>query len=282
MHRTDKHNSTRNPSVERMAPPTSPRRRNSTLTSALTLIPCVIAISLFTAIQHLYINRRRLTPQPVSHPVLLFRDPRHCLSHPANRVFNVRADRNILASAPLAHCFFEAELIESECRFVTRVDRDRMREVLAWMMEVKKGCDKTSGVDSPLPWGSQANGPANVVEREWSRLCAKGLRKFGGKLWSGYGGEKKKKLNGKMMQNGYGRRGSWWDEEDDDDSREDRGCDWFEVWEGVVVNRCAGWVVEPQHIGCVSLEDDDEVSLFHPVRFCEHETNVWNRSHLHG
>ncbi|KAF8532633.1 hypothetical protein BDD12DRAFT_901978 [Trichophaea hybrida] len=233
-----------------MPPHTSPRRRNSTLTTALTIIPCVLAISLFTAIQHLYHTRRRLTSTPVSHPVLFFRDPKHCLSHPANRVFNVRADRNILASAPLAHCFFEAELVESECVFVTKVDRRRMRDVLAWMMEVKKGCDKTTGVKSPLPWGSEA-GQAITVEREWARLCAKGLRKFGGRLWSGYN-EKRTKGNG------YGgRRGSWWDEEWEE-QRDDNEDGWFEVWEGVVQNRCAGWVVEPQHTGIVSLEDDDE------------------------
>jgi len=128
-----------------------------------------------------------------------------------------------------------------------------MRDVLAWMMEVKKGCDKTEGVKSPLPWGSEGS-QAKGVEREWSRLCAKGLRKFGGRLWSGYGDRRAK-------GNGYARRrGSWWDEEWEE--REDREEDgWFEIWEGVVKNRCAGWVVEPQHLGSVSLEDDDEVCI---------------------
>jgi hypothetical protein len=246
---------------------TSPRR-TSRLTTILTLLPCILAVSLFTTLHALYTNRRRLSAQPIDHPVLLFRDPRHCLSHPANRVFNVRADRNILASAPLAHCFFEAELVESECRFVARVERKKWKEVLAYMMDVKRGCDKRAGLESPLQWGSEGT-RASGVEEEWVRLVAKGLRRAGSRLWSGFeaayrrptpmtGRGRKGSVNGhakgEWEREEFVRRGGYWEEEEEE---EEQG--WFEVWEGVVANRCEGWVVEPEHSGCVSLEDDDEV-----------------------
>ncbi|KAA8910799.1 hypothetical protein FN846DRAFT_904753 [Sphaerosporella brunnea] len=263
-----------------MPPMTTSPRRTSPLTTILTLLPCLLAVSLFTALQHLYHNRRRLTAEPIDHPVLIFRDPRHCLSHPANRVFNVRADRNILASAPLAHCFFEAELVESECRFVARVERKKMKEVLAYMMEVKKGCDKGYAIQSPLPWGTEGT-EAGDIEAEWVRRVTRGLRRAGGKLWSGFesaykrptplpiGRPRKGSMNGHAIggerrdweRDEYHRRGGrgedrWWEEDEDLENDEHEG--WFEVWEGVVSNRCEGWVVEPEHNGYVSLEDDDE------------------------
>ena len=239
-----------------MAPMSSPRRRSSPLGTALTIIPCLLAISIFTALQHLYNTRRRLTATPIYHPVLLFRDPRHCLSHPANRVFSVRADRNILASAPLAHCFFEAELVEEECRLVTRVDRRNMKEVLGWMMDVKRGCDKVAGLKSPLPWGSNEM-EAEDIETEWVRLVARGLKRAGSRLWS-----KLETWKGAMYGGEDDEGRGWWY----DDQYEDEECEgWFEVWEAVVKNRCEGWVVEPEHQGYISLEDDDEVCFLPPI-----------------
>ncbi|CCX17483.1 Protein of unknown function [Pyronema omphalodes CBS 100304] len=263
--------------VTRPSPSSAPTQ---SLTTALTIIPCILFISIFTALQHLYHTRRRLTPVPVSHPVLIFRDPRHCLSHPGNRIFNVRSDRNILASAPLAHCFFQAELVEQECRFICRVDKEKMKDVLALMMKVKVSCDKAKGLGAPLPWGTEA-GRAQEVEGEWTKVMAAGLRKFGGRLFSGEvrGGKdrdrerRRRRRRSSVASSRAGAGGGGWRqgwgwgedneeylgfEEEEEDKEDGKLGPWFEVWEGTVQNRCAGWVVEPQHDGLVSLEDDDE------------------------
>jgi len=200
--------------------------------TATTLLPYFFCISFLTWAYDLYISRRHFSPQPVAHHVLLFRHPGLPLSHPSTRVFNVRADRNILASGLLSHCFFEPELAEEDCRFLVKLPRRRMPEVLAWFMKVKRGCDKMQWLESPLEYGEEGT-KAKGIERDWVDLCAAGLvgmqgeRQFGGRHEEGY------------------EEGEGWEE-------------YFEVWKGVVRNRCEGWVVEPGHkFG--SLEDDDEM-----------------------
>jgi hypothetical protein len=201
---------------------------------ATTFLPYFVCISLLTWAYDLYTSRRHFSPRPVAHHVLLFRHPGLPLSHPSTRIFNVRADRNILASGLLSHCFFEPELVEEDCRFLVKLPRRQMPEVLAWFMKVKGGCDKVQGLESPLDYGEEGT-KAKRTERDWVDLCAAGLvgiqgeRQFGG-----------------HQEVEYEEGGEW--------------AEYFEVWRGVVRNRCEGWVVEPGHeFG--SLEDDDEVCL---------------------
>lgn len=166
--------------------------------------------------------------------------------------------------------------MEQDCRFVCRVDKEKMKDVLAMMMKVKVSCDKAKGLGAPLPWGTEP-GRAAEVEGEWTRVMAAGLRKFGGRLFSGEvraGKDRDRRRRRRRSSvastraaTGGWRQGWGWGE----DNEEDLGFEveedtddgklgpWFEVWEGTVRNRCAGWVVEPQHDGLVSLEDDDEV-----------------------
>lgn len=114
--------------------------------------------------------------------------------------------------------------MERDCRYVGRVRRGREeRGILRWMMRVKKQVDGEFGVGGVLPWGSEVKGETRGVGAEWVRRIARGLRKR-------WGGDVEAEVGG-----------------------------WFEVWEGVIVNRCTGWVVEPEHLGLASLEDDDEV-----------------------
>ena len=166
--------------------------------------------------------------------------------------------------------------MEEECRFITRVERRKMKEVLGWMMDVKRGCDKVAGLKSPLPWGSDGM-EAEDIEMEWVRLVARGLKRAGSRLWSGF--EAAYKVPWKGGKGGKGARShreeddgrGWW-HEDEYEEEEDEG--WFEVWEAVVKNRCEGWVVEPEHQGYISLEDDDEV-CFLPLflSYSQHDAN---------
>jgi len=166
--------------------------------------------------------------------------------------------------------------VEEECRFITRVERRKMKEVLGWMMDVKRGCDKVAGLKSPLPWGSDGM-EAEDIEMEWVRLVARGLKRAGSRLWSGF--EAAYKVPWKGGKGGKGARShreeddgrGWW-HEDEYEEEEDEG--WFEVWEAVVKNRCEGWVVEPEHQGYISLEDDDEV-CFLPLflSYSQHDAN---------
>jgi len=99
-------------------------------------------------------------------------------------------------------------------------------------MKGKRGCDRMHGLKSPLECGEEGT-RASGIERDWVDLCAAGL-----------GG-----IQGERQFGGCQEGGS----KDGKESEE-----YFEVWRGVVGNRCEGWVVEPEHkFG--SLEDDDEM-----------------------
>lgn len=202
--------------------------------TALTLIPALLTLSLITVAANLYHNRRRLTPEPIHHPVLLFRDPRHCLSHPGTRIFHVRGDRNILASGPLATCHFEPTLDKHSARLVARVPRSKLNRVLAYFIDLKQECDRRAGLGSPLPFATEGT-PAGGIEKEWVRLAARGLQNNGILTSGGNKPAPTTSPSQEWKKNGY-----------------------VEIWEAVIINHCEGWVIEPDHVGILSLEDDDE------------------------
>ncbi|KAI5785877.1 hypothetical protein EDC01DRAFT_778900 [Geopyxis carbonaria] len=203
----------------------------STVATTAVMIPALLAIGAATWLYDLYSYRRRYSRSPAYHPSLLLRPSpaTTALSDPANRIFNVRADRNILASGLMDHCHFDAEVLESQSRLICKLPRSRMKAMLEFFVGVKKEVDRAHGLLSPLPYDTP-DIPAQAVEREWVQRCAGGLR----------AAAKAASLDPEM-------------------AREMDTAGAFEVWEVVVRNRCRGWVVEPYHLELNSLDDDDEM-----------------------